>query len=252
MNRRLLIVAISLLAVAAALALLRGLGSNKPEAVPEPSRPVSNTDRLKAVPRSSAGQSSSLDRRRMRPPAERSSGRERSDHAADAGAARDLQNGALANSLPNYPTRLELERRAAKVEQEANHELRRLIPLLDLKPEQEDRVFQAVARSSPSFVPGMMIGGTAAATATSTAEQTVAAELTDAQVAAYLQDSDERKAWWSEYLSTVSSQLATGTPDVGGGSATVAAAAAAPPPGDSQGDTTTPATKDAHPISDGE
>lgn len=48
---------------------------------------------------------------------------------------------------------------AARVEMEANHELNRLATLLDLDPVQQDKVFAAVARQSPYWLPGMQAGG---------------------------------------------------------------------------------------------
>src|SRR6187402_1184270 len=49
----------------------------------------------------------------------------------------------------------ELAARAARVEQEANHDLRRLVELLDLDEVQQERVFQTLAQHSPSWVPGL-------------------------------------------------------------------------------------------------
>ena len=142
-------------------------------------------------------------------------------------------------------TQAELEHRAQLVDRDANHELARLIHLLDLQPEQQDRVFQALARTSPNFVPGMRVDGDAIQPSTANVQQTLLAELSDTQIAAYLQDSDERSAWWSEYISSVASQLANGMPAVDSGTAAVAGAqVGAPPAAD-----TTPATKDAHVIS---
>ncbi|MES2708168.1 MAG: hypothetical protein V4726_16360 [Verrucomicrobiota bacterium] len=47
----------------------------------------------------------------------------------------------------------ELQWRAARVEQEANHDLRRLVTLLDLDEEQQDRIFQTLARRSAEWHP---------------------------------------------------------------------------------------------------
>ena len=49
----------------------------------------------------------------------------------------------------------ELTDRAARVEQEANHDLRRLVKLLDLDENQQDRVFQTLAEHSPAWTPGL-------------------------------------------------------------------------------------------------
>jgi len=51
----------------------------------------------------------------------------------------------------------ELTARAARVEQEANHDLRRLVELLDLNEGQQDRVFQTLAEHSPSWTPGLQV-----------------------------------------------------------------------------------------------
>ena len=48
--------------------------------------------------------------------------------------------------------------RAAKVEMEANHELDRLVGLLDLDPVQQNQVFSALAQQSPHWLPGMQAG----------------------------------------------------------------------------------------------
>ncbi len=56
--------------------------------------------------------------------------------------------------------RRELENRAAQVEQEANHDLRRLVKLLDLTEEQQDRVFQKLAERSPAWSPAMRAAST--------------------------------------------------------------------------------------------
>ncbi len=160
-----------------------------------------------------------------------------------------------ANTHPGPFSHAELEQRAESVDREANHELARLIPLLELGTEQQQRVFEALARTSPSFVPGMMMDGAPLKPLANTPQQTLLAELSTAQIAAYLQDSNERSAWWSEYISGISSQLNNGTPAVSGSSA--AATASTPATTTPAGDTTAPAatvppTKDAHTISGNE
>jgi hypothetical protein len=52
-------------------------------------------------------------------------------------------------------SREELAARAAKVEHEANRELERLVPLLNLTPEQQDRVFAKLVENSVYWSPGM-------------------------------------------------------------------------------------------------
>ena len=100
----------------------------------------------------------------------------------------------------------------------------------------------------------MLMDGAPLKTPAGTPQQTLLAELSAAQIAAYLQDSNERSAWWSEYISGVSSQLDNGTPAVGGSSAAASTPAVATTPAS---DTTAPATtipetKDAHAISGNE
>jgi hypothetical protein len=49
--------------------------------------------------------------------------------------------------------------RAERVERQANHELATLRETLDLDPTQQQRVFNILARNSPSWLPGMATGG---------------------------------------------------------------------------------------------
>lgn len=49
----------------------------------------------------------------------------------------------------------ELQSRAAQVEQEANHDLKRLVKLLDLDEQQQDRIFQTLASRSADWHPLM-------------------------------------------------------------------------------------------------
>ena len=69
------------------------------------------------------------------------------------------------------------------------------------------------------------------------------AQLSAAQIAAYLQDSNESSAWWSEYLGNLTTLLDHATPAVGGSSTATTAPAS---------DTTTPATKAAHAVTGAE
>jgi hypothetical protein len=54
----------------------------------------------------------------------------------------------------------DLVARAARIEQETNHDLRRLVSLLNLSDAQQDQVFNALASRSPHWVPGMATAGT--------------------------------------------------------------------------------------------
>ena len=162
-----------------------------------------------------------------------------SDPRSTAAQIAALRSAALTSAIENFPSRVELDRRAALVEEEANQELRRLVPLLGLATDQEERVFKALVRSSPNFSPGMLVGGqelaaastnptTAAATTTTAAANQVPAalfpELTAAQVDAYLQDANARDAWWQEYLAKVASKLKTEIPVPGFSTTPVATA----------------------------
>jgi len=190
---------------------------------------------------------------RTAPAPNRSMPRAATPHAAPAneqadinGRDRSLTRKATDASGHDSAARADLEQRAQLVERDANHELARLIPLLELAPDQQQRVFEALARTSPNFVPGMMVDGSPLKPATATPQQTILAELTDDQIAAYLADSNERSAWWSEYIGGITAQLDSGTPAVGGSPATVAAAV----PADATAPVeTTPAIKQAHAVS---
>ena len=193
------------------------------------------------------------------------------DTQAPNGRTRSLARHTPAPAIHDVLSQAELENRAQLVEQEADHELARLIPLLDLTADQQDRVFKALAANSPSFVPGMRVDGTlltptpAVASnttgtgtpiggATSNSQQAVLAQLTDAQVAAYLQDANETTAWWSEYIDHVSSLLKSGTPSVGSGTGTTVATSptTTDPVTPTTTDPGTPDTKGAHSITGGE
>lgn len=72
------------------------------------------------------------------------------------GHALDASELNVAPSMsPPTVSQEDLLARAQRVEQEANHELRRLVPLLGLNEQQQDQVFAALASRSSSFVPGM-------------------------------------------------------------------------------------------------
>lgn len=73
----------------------------------------------------------------------------------DAGRAEEKGNSELADLMPS---REELEWRALKVEQEANHELKNLLRVLDLTEEEQDRVFEALAHRSHYYHPALVIG----------------------------------------------------------------------------------------------
>lgn len=80
-------------------------------------------------------------------------------------------------------TEQELVARAARVEREATRELQRLVKVLDLTPEQQDRVFEKLVRNSTSWHPGMSVSGAAAAPTPARGGDGTAAGTPPAQVA---------------------------------------------------------------------
>ena len=178
----------------------------------------------------------------------------RVDSSASNERTRSLTRKTSPPAISDLPSQAELERRAQLVERDANHELARLIPLLDLAPDQQERVFQALAATSPYFVPGMRVDGSVLKPSTGNVQQTVQSQLTDRQVAAYLQDASDTSAWWSEYFDHVSSLLEKGTPSISSDTgATVASTPTTTPATPVASDPTTsadptPATKAAHAI----
>jgi hypothetical protein len=76
---------------------------------------------------------------------------ERGANLPAAQTAAETTSGADGDVILPLPTREDLEFRALKVEQEANHELRNLLGVLDLTDDQQDRVFAALARRSDYY-----------------------------------------------------------------------------------------------------
>jgi len=132
----------------------------------------------------------------------------------------------------------DLVARAARIEQETNHDLRRLVSLLNLSDAQQDQVFNALASRSPHWVPGMATAGAVSSPtagsssspsdpATSTAPPTASGStpsastgdsttspapaesdalssilpfLTPEQQEALLADEMDKSAWWEEII----------------------------------------------------
>lgn len=93
--------------------------------------------------------------------------------------------------------------RAAKVEMEANRELCRLQDLLDLSPDQQQRIFGLLARQSEHWTPGMTAGKANAAPLGDTgipSDGTLLAELDPTQQEALANEELDRQAWWEEIL----------------------------------------------------
>lgn len=129
--------------------------------------------------------------------------------------------GSVASAAAPVPT-LSPAERAAKVELAANHDLRRLVELLDLNETQQDHVFQALARNSRHWTPDMQttvaasaagkkspvasapITGDAApvesAPAKSDPLDDILAALTPEQQEELMNDELDREAWWAEIL----------------------------------------------------
>jgi len=140
---------------------------------------------------------------------------------------------------PTFPllTREELEFRALKVEQEANHELQNLLGVLELTDEQQDRIFAALARHSDHYHPALQLqtaAGTAIetkpppatdskstpaarsplvaasqpASATKSVENDpVVAELPQELVPRYREYKSEREEFWAGVVEKIESQM---------------------------------------------
>lgn len=118
----------------------------------------------------------------------------------------------ITRATSQRPARLLTEKqwlaRAAKVETEANHELNRLTGLLDLNPNQQARIFEMVAKNSPSWVPGMTVhhetgvsnSNTPTTTPTSSEANDIMAYLNADQQQTLVQEEMDRQAWWEEIL----------------------------------------------------
>ena len=137
-----------------------------------------------------------------------------------------------------------LAERASQVQQQANRELERLVPLLNLTEDQQDRVFARLAQNSVFWTPELTTD-IAANPKTGSASQTTSATIPEQtksipdlllstpknetpildpeQEIAVAQDQLDRQAWWEEVLGNIQQDLKDGT-------TTTAAAAAAPPP----------------------
>lgn len=241
MQPRWTILAASLFALAIALVAFQH--DRRPTSAPTPGLPVGRN----AKPQSATEYALAHSRSRAAAAATQES-RSNPEPSTD-GNTRSQTRPATDSPAPGSSSRAALEIRAQLVERDADRELARLIPLLDLTPEQQQRVFQALARTSPNFVPGMLVDGSTLQPATGNPQQTLLTELSDDQIAAYLEDSNERSAWWSEYISGIAAQLDSGTPALDGGTATVATV---PATESTTPAATTPAIKDAHAISEDE
>lgn len=128
----------------------------------------------------------------------------------------------------------DLVARAARIEQETNHDLRRLVSLLNLSDSQQDQIFNALASRSPHWVPGMATAGTVSSPITGSSDPTTPTApptasgttpspttadsattpapaefdalssilpfLTPEQQEALLADEMDKSAWWEEII----------------------------------------------------
>ena len=149
----------------------------------------------------------------------------------------------------------ELQRRAARVEQEANHDLKHLVSLLDLNDSQQDRIFESLVRHAPGWHPAMQPVGvtnpslaagktpnafpsaaidpatnSGIATAPTLLLDEIAAELTPDQQVELANSELDRQEWWEEVIPQLLADSETPILNVAAGTA---AAAASPPPQDS-------------------
>ena len=96
------------------------------------------------------------------------------------------------------------------MEAAANHELQRLIPLLNLNASQQDAVFRALASNNPAWSPALQVSipgekpaSDPAALAAADAGDTTSAvlpHLDASQQQALLEDYVARDEWWGEVL----------------------------------------------------
>ena len=162
------------------------------------------------------------------------------------------------NANANTPqTPRTLAERASQVQQQANRELERLVPLLNLTDEQQDRVFARLAQNSVFWTPELTTdvaanpktGSASQTTPTAIPEQTKSIPdlllstpegetpiLDPEQEIAIAQDQLDRQSWWEEVLGNIQQDLKNGTSTT---SATTTAAAAAAPPPDPERDLST-------------
>jgi len=162
-----------------------------------------------------------------------------------AGAGRADELPVMESVWSHYqPTREELEYRAHRAEQQAAHELRSLLGVLELDDDQQDRVFAALVRRADYFHPALQVqradgslieprpdaapasGGSAAVTPSETpgldgagalmadagggpaaGADPVMAELTPALADVYERYTSEREAFWVGIVEDIEAEL---------------------------------------------
>ncbi|MEZ5302487.1 MAG: hypothetical protein R3F11_17905 [Verrucomicrobiales bacterium] len=128
----------------------------------------------------------------------------------------DAQAQKFAADVRKAPTREELTIRAAAVENYANRELERLVPLLGLTEDQQDRVFASLAQHSPAFHPALSIVsgespvselpedgdvvGSGQPNGDAGLEESIYDSLTPEQKVAYEEEVIDRIAWWEDVV----------------------------------------------------
>jgi hypothetical protein len=111
----------------------------------------------------------------------------------------------------------ELAKRVALVEKETNHEMRRLVGLLNLTDAQQDQVYEKLAASSRHWVPGMAIAADGGGVVIPDSPKTASGAVTDAsedimallnadQQETLLTAEMDRAAWWAEIITQLDSQ----------------------------------------------
>ena len=120
------------------------------------------------------------------------------------------------SSIAEVPA-TELAKRVALVEKETNHEMRRLVGLLNLTEDQQDQVYEKLAASSRHWVPGMAIAADGGGVVIPDSPKTASGAVTDAsedimallnadQQETLLTAEMDRAAWWAEIITQLDSQ----------------------------------------------
>jgi hypothetical protein len=132
--------------------------------------------------------------------------RERHRRSSARNSPHKASRSEAAKASSSLPNRAELERRAAMAEQEANHELNRLVGLLDLNESQQDQVFSLLVEKSPHFDPRFEVRGGAVlppGLTNGSFETGLAALLDERQSWRFADEEANRRAWWSEIVESL-------------------------------------------------
>ena len=163
----------------------------------------------------------------------------------------------LSTEIPHFSpiagpiTQQELLQRAAIVEQEANHDLKHLVSLLDLDQTQQDQIFETLVRRAPAWHPAMQVDSRNPATKPvdpgAPLLDDIEEVLTPDQQQELAENDLNRTEWWAEVIEQLlptEDVLATAQTDPQSppGTPPGTAAAAAPPPPDEE--TSPPSSKE--------